>query len=84
MSYKKLFDIIVNELGVKRDETTVYPSLVASNLITGMYLREEILFREGEHKLMLDEIKSIYYPMALETGTLWECNKSIDKIVSVC
>ncbi len=72
-NFTKLYNIIINDLGIKRDINKVYPSLVSSNLITGMYLREEILFKEGEHALMLDEIKQIYYPMAVQTGTLWEC-----------
>lgn len=71
LTFNKLYDTIVNDLGVFR-KPNVYPNVVPANLITGIYAREEVLFRAGEHALMLDEIKEIYYPMAVEFGTLCE------------
>ena len=71
-THSKLYDIMIKEFGVDRDERTTYPNVAGCNLITGVYLREEFLFRENEHARMLDELKTIFYPMAEKIGTLTE------------
>ena len=49
-------------------EYDLYPS----NIFIGYVLRLGVLAREGENERLIDECIEKFYPMAEETGTLWE------------
>ena len=48
--------------------------LTPSNMIYGVYMRLELLMREGRREELIEECARYFYDMALKTGTLWENN----------
>ena len=71
-TYPELYGKLVNEFGSVRKEKDNYPEIYPSNAFIGNYLRLEILFKDGLHDKVVDDIRSFFLPMAECTGTLWE------------
>lgn len=71
-SHGTLYRRMVEEFGPKRDASRVYPDIAPSNMIIGLYMREDLLMQDGDVTRMYDEIGDVFYRMASETGTLWE------------
>jgi alpha-L-rhamnosidase len=71
-NFSKLFKILINDFGPKRDCKEVYPYVYKSNAFIGNYLRFEILLKNSMELLVIDECKEFFYFMAERTGTLWE------------
>ncbi len=67
-----LYRTLLEDFGPQRDPEKQYPDVPVSNAFIGNFLRLEILFRNGEHERLLNEIRAFFLPMALQTGTLWE------------
>ncbi len=76
-----LFERLLNDFGPHRVEEGKWPDLCEnakwrniypSNAFIGNYLRLEILFRYGEHKKLIENIRGYFLKMAELTGTLWE------------
>jgi len=74
--------------GLSRTNKTDYPYVSRSTGFVGIYLRLLWLDSIGESRLILDEIKAYFLPMAKLTGTLWEydspqasCNHGFTSIV---
>ena len=77
----ELFERLLNDFGPHRVEEGKWPDLCEnakwrniypSNAFIGNYLRLEILFRYGEHKKLIENIRGYFLKMAELTGTLWE------------
>ena len=43
-----------------------------ANVIVGLLMRLSLLIENGETGRVVKEIKDVYLPMAIKTGTLWE------------
>ena len=70
-SYGALYRELTEKLGVRREKG--YRTDVAeSNVFTGLYMRVDLLMREGKKREVLDECVKLFLPMAEKTGTLWE------------
>lgn len=71
--YSKLYNELMCNLGVQRKEG--YREDVAeANVFCGLYMRVDLLMRDGKKKEVLDECIRLFLPMAERTGTLWELN----------
>ena len=70
--FNKLYRVLIDEFGPKRDYNKVYPLVYKSNVINGYYLRLFILLRDGNIQQVKDELVEYFYNMANITGTLWE------------
>ncbi len=71
--YQRLYSELMNNLGVRRKEG--YRNDVAeANVFCGLYMRIDLLMRDGKKKEVLDECVKLFLPMAERTGTLWELN----------
>lgn len=53
------------------------------NAIFGIYMRLDLMKRCGMREKLYEECKSYFYPMAVRTGTLWECNRDESSDYSV-
>ena len=71
-SHPDLYRRLIEEFGPKRDATCVYPDIAPSNMIIGLYMRQDLLMQDGDIARMYDEECAVFYRMASETGTLWE------------
>lgn len=71
-THKELWDMLINELGPKRDSTKCYPSVYPSNAFIGVVLRLDLLKRYDYTERLIEEVKDYFYYMAESTGTLWE------------
>lgn len=71
-SHGTLYRRMIEEFGPKRDASRVYPDIAPSNMIIGLYMREDLLMQDGDISRMYDEECAVFYRMASETGTLWE------------
>lgn len=71
-TFPELYEKMLTQFGPDRSQHNRYPDVPFSNAFIGNYLRLFILFREGEHKKLMQEIESFFLPMAEKTGTLWE------------
>ena len=63
----------MERLGVNRAEGYL-PEVGTSNVLYGLYMRVDLLMREGAKDKVLDECLRLFLPMAERTGTLWEHN----------
>jgi alpha-L-rhamnosidase len=71
--YPWLYEELMERLGVNREEG--YASEIGtSNVLYGLYMRVDLLMREGKKAKVLDECMRLFLPMAERTGTLWEHN----------
>lgn len=71
-----LWDILVQKFGPKRSENHFYPEIAQTNAFIGNYLRIELLYRNGMYGEVIKNIIDYFLPMAEETGTLWENEKT--------
>lgn len=68
-----LWETLVRDFGPTRP-ADVYPDVAPANAFIGDYLRLELLYLDGNHQKLLDDLKAYFLPMASQTGTLWENN----------
>ncbi len=71
-SHGTLYRRMIEEFGPKRDTSRVYPDIAPSNMIIGLYMRQDLLMQDGDISRMYEEECAVFYRMASETGTLWE------------
>lgn len=71
-SHPKLWKKLLNEFGPKRNPKKMHPEIHPSNAFIGFFLRLNLLSRYDEPKLILEQLKMDFLPMAQKTGTLWE------------
>ncbi len=71
-TFPELYETMFTQFGPHRINNNKYPHIPFSNAFIGNYLRLFILFEQGEHKKLREEIESFFLPMAEKTGTLWE------------
>lgn len=72
--YPVLWQTLIDNFGPYRTPD-IFPNVSPANAFIGDYLRLELLYIDGQHKKMLDDIRSYFLPMAERTGTLWEHNR---------
>jgi len=70
--HPKLWNNLVTQFGPLRDEKKVFPEIYKANAFIGNYIRLELLSRYGLTREIQNELADFYYPMAVQTGTLWE------------
>lgn len=70
---KELFYKILNEYG-KCHNCANGKKLAEANMIYGVYMRLELLMREGRREELYKECFRYFYEMTEKTGTLWEHN----------
>lgn len=70
--FSKLYQVLIEDFGPKRDYNKVYPLVYKSNVINGYYLRLFILLRDGNINQVREEVVEYFYNMSNITGTLWE------------
>ena len=70
--YPVLWNTLVQDFGVKRNTTKLYPAIYPANSFVGNYLRLELLAEKGLIQQVLNESKDQFLYMADLTGTLWE------------
>lgn len=69
--YKKLKTHIQNGFSAFSEDAETY-EFVPVNAFIGRYLRMQTLLMLGEHKILLENIKTFFLDMAKTSGTLWE------------
>ena len=73
--FESLIETILHVFGPNRVERGLLPEIEPANALMGIYMRLELLERMGRYRQLIDEIKTYFYPMAEQTGTLWEHNQ---------
>ena len=68
----QLYQKLINDFGPLRDAKNIYPNISKANAYTGFCLRFILLNKFGERQKVLQETASYFYPMANNSGTLWE------------
>lgn len=63
---------MMEDFGVTRDDTTVYPHVYKSNMFIGNFIRLMVLSKERFYERIIEECKQMFYVMAKTTSTLWE------------
>ena len=71
--YADLYAELMNNLGTNRKEDYL-PNVGKPNVMYGLYMRVDLLMRDGEREKVFDECIRLFQPMAERTGTLWEHN----------
>ena len=71
--FKDLYELLMTKLGPYR--TAQYSSIHEPNMMYGIYMRLDLLLREGKRKELLKECKHYFLKMAKTTNTLWENNE---------
>lgn len=71
--YSKLYYELMNNLGVNR-KAGYRPDVGKPNAMYGIYMRLDLLEREGKILELYSECKAYFTKMAVRTGTLWEHN----------
>jgi alpha-L-rhamnosidase len=69
--YPELYEELMEHLGTNRKEGYL-PEVAEANVIYGLYMRIDLLMREGKRDKVLEECLKLFLPMAERTGTLWE------------
>ncbi len=69
-TYKPLRRMLTDVFTTPRREK--YPDILKAEMFMGVYLKIDILLDMNMPDKALNEIKSIFLPMARESGTLWE------------
>ena len=72
VTHRALWERLRDEFGPERDATVSYPDIAPSNMIIGVYMRQDLLMAEGDIERMYREECHVFYTMAARTGTLWE------------
>lgn len=70
---KELFYKMLNQYG-KCHKCGEGKKLAEANMIYGVYMRLELLMREGRREELYNECLKYFYEMTKKTGTLWEHN----------
>lgn len=70
---KELFYKMLNQYG-KCHKCVEGKKLAEANMIYGVYMRLELLMREGSREELYNECLKYFYEMTKKTGTLWEHN----------
>lgn len=70
--YKELFKKMIENYG--KGKSGGEKKLAESNMMYGVYMRLDLLMREGMREELLNECIGYFYEMAEQTGTLWEKN----------
>lgn len=71
-TFPKLYDIMFDEFGPKRNASTQYKNVFASNAFMGNIMRLSYLAQVGRAAQAVEECREYYGYMAERTGTLWE------------
>ena len=71
--YPDLYEELMERLGTNRADGYL-PEVETSNVMYGLYMRIDLLMREGARKRVLEESIALFENMAERTGTLWEHN----------
>lgn len=66
-----LYDLLMHRLG-RNKAPGFMDNVEKPNMMYGIYMRLDLLMREGKREELLDEIRYYFLPMAKTTGTLWE------------
>ena len=66
-----LYDLLMHHLG-RNKQPGFMENVEKPNMMYGIYMRLDLLMREGKREELLDEIRYYFLPMAKATGTLWE------------
>lgn len=69
--YPDLYEELMERLGTNRADGYL-PEMEAPNVMYGLYMRIDLLMREGARKRVLEESIALFETMAERTGTLWE------------
>ena len=72
VTHRALWERLRDEFGPARDATVSYPEIAPSNMIIGVYMRQDLLMEDGDIERMYREECGVFYSMAKRTGTLWE------------
>ena len=70
-SHPALYDLLMHRLG-RNKQSGFMENVEKPNMMYGIYMRLDLLMREGKREELLDEIRYYFLPMAKTTGTLWE------------
>ena len=73
--YSDLYEELMLRLGTERKEGYM-PNMEKPNVMYGIYMRLDLLLRDGEREKVIKEVKKIFTPMAEKTGTLGEHNST--------
>ena len=71
--YADLYKELMDNMGTNRKEGYL-PNVGKPNVMYGLYMRVDLLMRDGEREKVFDECIRLFEPMAERTGTLWEHN----------
>ena len=71
-TYPKLYENLLKNFGVKREQEKVYPKVHKSNAFIGNYLRLIMMNEYGDKNKIAEDCEDYFYNMAQVTGTLWE------------
>lgn len=71
--YPELYGELIENLGTNRKDGYL-PEIGEPNVIIGLYMRLDLLMRDGKREEVKRELERLFYPMAQRTGTLWENN----------
>ncbi len=71
--YPVLYDTLINRLGTNRADGYL-PEMGKPNVMYGLYMRMDLLMRQGKRKEIYQECIQLFEKMAERTGTLWEHN----------
>ena len=71
--YPTLYEELMERLGTNRQEGYL-PEVGEPNAMYGLYMRIDLLMRDGRFEDVKKECERLFYPMANRTGTLWENN----------
>lgn len=71
--YPKLYEELMEKLGTNREKDYL-PHIGVSNVMYGLYMRIDLLMRDGKREQVLQECIRLFEKMADRTGTLWEHN----------
>ena len=69
--YGELYHTMMNAFGANRKEGAL-KEIAAANVMYGLYMRMDLLMRDGKQRELYEECKSYFMPMVKKTGTLWE------------
>lgn len=71
--YSQLYEELIERLGNRRIQGYL-PEIEKPNAMYGIYMRLDLLMREGKKEQLYNECKDYFLKMAKRTGTLWENN----------
>lgn len=69
--YKDLYDLLINKLGTNKEKGFM-EYVEKPNMIYGIYMRLDLLMKDGNREEIIKEVKYYFKDMAKLTKTLWE------------